>query len=293
MTIFERALKKAQLAEGRPPAHSQARTQNVPENGHHGDVPTDNVSPVRSLQSADSVLLDLPALRRAGLLSPEENERITMRQYRRIRRPILSNAFGRDGPAVPGGRLVAVSSALPGEGKTFTSFNLALNLALERNAQVLLVDADVAKRSLSVSLNLGDRPGLLDVISSQGAGIESVVLATNLPGLFVVPSGAFREDASELIESVHLKNLFEVFLLHYPDFIVVFDTAPLLLTSESRAIAQLAGQIILVVKAETTLRECVVDAIALIPSTENKFVAAILNQCPPRRDAENTYGDYY
>src|SRR5262245_29442648 len=160
MSFIERALKKMQQGESPKPARLRVATQ--PES----DSPApEEREPRRGLRSAGSLTLDFSALRQTGLLAPETYDRPMMQQYRRIKRPLVTNAF--EGKSTAFSRLIAVASAIPGEGKTFTRFNLALNLAFEQDTQVLLVDADVAKRSLSAVLGIGDKPGLLDVIEDH------------------------------------------------------------------------------------------------------------------------------
>src|SRR5690606_38101156 len=95
--------------------------------------------------SSKIVKVNRTALRAYGLLAPEDQERRLADEYRQIKRPIVANALGRGVEKLPKGHLVMVASAIPGEGKTFSSINLALSLSLEKDVHVLLVDADVAK----------------------------------------------------------------------------------------------------------------------------------------------------
>ncbi len=287
MSLIERALNK--MRQGDSPVSTRLRVATHPERTY-AEAPTAE-SGVRGVRSCGTVTLDLDALRSSGLLAPEAHERGILQQYRCIKRPLVKNAFGRDAPAVPFGRMIAVSSAVPGEGKTFTSFNLALNLSFEQDTQVLLVDADVAKRSLSATLGILDKPGLLDMIEDPDADIESAVLATNIPGLFLLPSGQVRENSVELLESPRLKKMLHALLADVRQCLIVFDTPPLLLTAESRAVTGLSGQVILVVMAGGTSRAEVINAAGLIQG-EDKFVACVLNQSDPKPD-EALYGYYY
>src|SRR5262249_34402978 len=95
--------------------------------------------------SGKFVTLNLSALRSAGLVPVADEERRAASEYRQIKRPLIAGALGRGPPAVPNGRVIMVASALPGEGKSFTSVNLAFNMALEKDTTVLLVDADLPK----------------------------------------------------------------------------------------------------------------------------------------------------
>src|SRR5690606_4713039 len=110
-------------------------------------------------------------------------------QYRHIKRPLISNATGRGGERLERGQLIMMASAMPGEGKTFTSINLALSMALEKDLSVLLVDADVAKPHISRTFGVEQEPGLLDILKDESSRVESVILPTDVPNLCILPAG--------------------------------------------------------------------------------------------------------
>jgi Mrp family chromosome partitioning ATPase len=87
--------------------------------------------------------------------------------YRRVKRPLVSNACGRGSATVENGNLILVTSSIPGEGKTFTSVNLALSISQEMDTTVLLVDCDVAKQGVSRMLGLENVAGLVDVLEND------------------------------------------------------------------------------------------------------------------------------
>ncbi|MBK9250337.1 MAG: hypothetical protein IPM70_00015 [Proteobacteria bacterium] len=93
-------------------------------------------------------------------MPPDDQQYDITNQYRRIKRPLIAAAMGGDADALPLGRSLLLTSAVSGEGKTFTSLNLAMSFSLEKDFNVLLVDGDVAKRGLSESLGLAHQPGL-------------------------------------------------------------------------------------------------------------------------------------
>src|SRR5690606_8955698 len=104
---------------------------------------------VRGTPSGRVVTVDRDRLREAGFLAPEKHQRRMADEYRRIKRPLIANAYGVGVPQVPDGNLVVVSSAVAGEGKTHTCINLALSIAMERDRTVLLVDGDIPKPHIS------------------------------------------------------------------------------------------------------------------------------------------------
>ena len=169
-----------------------------------------------------------------------------------------------------------VTSALAGEGKTFTSLNLAISIAQEQDLTVLLVDGDVAKPYISEVFGVSEMSGLLDLLQGDSRGPESLVVQTDMKGLSILPAGAPRSDANELLSGSRMENIVQQLVSRFPQRIVIFDTPPLLQTSESKVLASMAGQIVLVVKAESTSQGAVAEALQVLGG--EKTVNLILNQ---------------
>jgi exopolysaccharide/PEP-CTERM locus tyrosine autokinase len=235
------------------------------------------------------VEIDQAALRRSGMLPPEHQAGDIARQYRQIKRPLVDNAFGHNTPRAASSQLIMLASAIAGEGKTFTSVNLAFSLALEKDVHVVLVDADVIKPQTSRVLGLDKEPGLLDVLQDPNRDIESVILPTNVRNLSVVPAGNRLESATELLASERMREICKRMTEVDPHRIILFDSPPLLLTSESQTLAQVAGQIVVVVRASTTPQRMVLDALRHIP--EGKRAALILNQSVAAAETNYYYYD--
>src|ERR1700733_11529354 len=128
--------------------------------------------------AANRLNIDLQELRARGYLPEIEQERSFSEHYRRIKRPLIEKAV--PGTAVGESRVIMVASAVPGDGKTFTSINLALSMALERDMSVLLVDSDVAKQHITGIFGLSRQPGLLDALQDDSVDPESLVVPTNI-----------------------------------------------------------------------------------------------------------------
>ena len=223
-----------------------------------------------------SVAVDRDRLRDAGFLAPEEYERRLAEEYRRIKRPLLANAFGLGAPKIDFGNLIIVASARSGEGKTHTCINLALSMAMEKERTVLLVDGDVAKPTVSGVFGIEDAPGLLDVLEPGGPCIEDCILTTDIPGLRLLSAGAPRDGATELLASDKMRALAAELSGRYSDRVVLFDSPPLLDTSESVAIAAVVGQVALVVAAGITPQTAVRDAVGQL--NPEQAVNVILNK---------------
>jgi exopolysaccharide/PEP-CTERM locus tyrosine autokinase len=225
------------------------------------------------------VAVDIVALRAAGCIAEETEGRKFAGQYREIKRPLIERALGKANVAGREPLLIMVTSALPGDGKTFTSINLALSMARERDVSVLLVDADVQKADVSTVFDLKAEPGLLDALVDETIDVESLVLRTNLPGLSLLPAGTPVEGATELLSSKRMRHLVSRLIACNPRRLVLLDSPPLLITSEARALSKIAGQVVLVVRADKTPQRAVQDAIKLFD--EHQPVGLVLNQTKP------------
>ncbi|MBB3196604.1 XrtA-associated tyrosine autokinase [Roseateles terrae] len=234
------------------------------------------------------VELDLEALTAQGFLTPNAPRSYLADQYRNIKRPLIRNAMGRGAAALNNANLIMVTSALPGEGKSFTSLNLAMSIAAEFDNTVMLVDADVARPSMLRMLGLPPGPGLLDVLENS-VDMADVLIKTNVDKLTLLPSGRPHDRATELLASDAMTALLDHMAKRYSDRIIIFDSPPLLLTTESRVLATHMGQIVVVIQAERTPQSAVMQAIATIESCPLKM--ALLNQASAKADAG--YGYHY
>ena len=236
-----------------------------------------------------SVQIDLVALAGAGFVTPHAPRSPTTDQYRVIKRPLLDNATGKGAALVANGNLIMVTSSLPGEGKSFTAINLAMSIAMELNHTVMLVDADVARPSLMKKLGLPPAPGLLDLLLDSSVSLSDVLLRTNIENLTVLPTGLPHPRATELLASDAMVALLEDMASRYSDRIIIFDSPPLLLTTEARVLASHMGQIVMVVQAEKTLQSEVKHALSTIDACPVRLL--VLNQA--RTHGLGAYGYSY
>ena len=216
--------------------------------------------------------LDLAALSAAGFIRPDAPRSQLADEYRVVKRPLIDNAMGRGAARIKDGNLIMVTSALPGEGKTFTAANLAMSIAMELDNTVMLVDADVARPSLLNRLDLPPMRGLLDVLVDDSIDLSQVLLRTNVEKLTLLPSGTQHPRATELLASDAMVSLLEDMARRYADRIIIFDSPPLLVTTEARALASHMVQVVVVVKAESTTHADVKHALAAIESCPVKLI---------------------
>jgi protein-tyrosine kinase len=231
------------------------------------------------------VEIDLDALAAAGIVTPQSERSRTGDQFRVIKRPLISNAVGKGAAPLKHGNLIMITSAVAGEGKSFTSLNLAMSIAAELDHTVMLVDADVARPSILRMLGLPAGPGLLDVLQGT-TEMASALLRTNVDKLTLLPSGTPVPRATELLASDAMRDLLDDMATRYPDRIIIFDSPPLLLTTESRVLASHMGQIVIVVHAGRTLQSDVQHALSTIESCPVRLM--LLNKA--RGTLEGAYG---
>ena len=227
------------------------------------------------------VELDLDALAAANIVTPSAPRSLVADQFRVIKRPLISNAMGKGAATPAHANLIMVTSAVAGEGKSFTSVNLAISIAAELDHTVMLVDADVARPSLPRMLGVPEGPGLLDLLDGA-ADMADVLLKTNIDKLTLLRSGTPHARATEMLASEAMRQLLHDMSSRYPDRIIIFDSPPLLLTTEARALATNMGQIVVVVQAGKTLQANVQRALSTIEACPLKLM--VLNQT--RSDAE-------
>ncbi len=289
MSLVERALQKMQAGDRarkpggeQPPKPVGRMVRESPASLQVTQPPPMPIDPNRMVR------VDMEGLRAAGLLSPQQQEQQLADQYRSIKRPLLRTAFKAEPkPGQPPAQLIMIASALPGDGKTFTAVNLALSMSREKDHTVLLVDGDVIKPHVSKLFGIDKEPGLLDILDDPRMDVRSVILPTDVPGLSLLPAGTASDTATELLASGRMSEIAAQLAALNPSGVVLFDSLPILLTSESRVLTSLAGQIVLVVKAGVTPQHAVEAALESIGPDKN--VSLVLNQA----DLAGPLGHYY
>lgn len=235
-------------------------------------VPAKPAASVIDEQSAQSrkVDIDLARLGAVGMVTPLNTRSMIAEEYRVIKRPLLRNAAQEGGAAHS--NLIMVTSSVPGEGKSFSSINLAISMAMELDRTVLLVDADVSRPSVLNHLGLPPARGLMDVLLSQDIKLPDVMLRTNIDKLSILPAGMPHQRATEFLASDAMVRLLDELATRYADRIIIFDSPPLLMTTEARVLATHMGQVVVVVEAGRTSQSMVRQALATIESCPVKLM---------------------
>jgi protein-tyrosine kinase len=316
MSIVERALQKAQAkakkpeepapipstpASPLPPVANRAPARDEPRvvaskrqpAGSARPTPTAGEDDPLSATSRDLkaiVSLDYERLRAEGRVPSADLATQVEDEIRRIKWPLLKAIEGAEGVTPARNNLVLITSALPGEGKTFTSLNLALSIVRDRELRVVLVDGDVARPGLTPSLGLEGKPGLNDALEDASRDISSVTYQTDVEGLYFVPAGTWHPHAPEFFAGSRMPQLMESLSRRVGRGVVIFDSPPLLATNEAQVATRFAGQVVIVVRADDTEQRAVMDAVALVD--KDVPINAVLNRCKPSL-LSRYYGQYY
>jgi receptor protein-tyrosine kinase len=273
MSLIEKALEKTRSTNRAP-----TRTEPAPEIRATDPVP---VAPLVSALTAPREVLEPELqvseerLRAIGVRAPDSFIHQQLSEYRHIKRQLLTEMSGSSDAK---SRVVLVTSALAGEGKSFSAVNLAMSLALEPDFVTLLVDADVIKPNVSRQFGLVDRRGLMDAALHDDIDVESLVVTTSIPGLSILPAGTPSRNATENFGSARMSQVIRQLLLPQ-NRIVVIDSLPMLLTTEVRTLVPHAGQVVFVVRAQATPKSAVLQSLDLLGSECN--VKLMLNAVEP------------
>jgi len=215
-------------------------------------------------------------------LLPFENDQWrASEQYRVLRTRIVQH------PKQP--RLIVISSASPGDGKSVSAINLAATLSLKSQARVLLMDADFRKSAIHVQLGLPEAPGLAELLGGACSLEEALVNTRELPNLCVMCAGTAPMNPVELLDSpawpalcAKLRGMFRF---------VVVDSPPVAAVADFDLIQAACDGVILVVRPDHTARPLLGKSLELVAKA--KFLGVLLNCVPEWAFAKSSSADYY
>ncbi|MFC7335314.1 hypothetical protein [Rhodocista pekingensis] len=237
--------------------------------------------------------LDRTVLQAAGVLTPDRLRTRLAEEVRLIKRLLLARLSQNGGPA---GKALMLTSALPGEGKTWLAANLAISIANERDLGVVLVDADLARPSLLrlLGVEAPDLPGLSSLLEDAALDAGSCVRDTSIPGLRLLPPGPAHALSTELLTSQRMADLIAEIGRRFPDHVLIFDTAPVLATTLPAALFDHMAEVLFVVEANATRGRDVTESLELLGDPAK--VSLVLNKCRHvigERGAGSRYGYDY
>lgn len=235
------------------------------------------------------IKLDTERLSRLNFVANAQERKLISEEYRVIKRKLINNAFGPLSSTMKNSNLILVTSTRPGEGKTFTSVNLALSIALEQDKTVLLIDADVLRPNVSRTLDISVPVGLTDYLSSDSIDVSDIMFSTSVERLKLIAAGRPHHLSTELLASDKMAALVNDFASRYPDRIVIFDAPPLLGVNETAVLASMCGQSVVVVEENKTNLNELEKAISLLPP--DLAVGFVINKA--NRSSDKGYGYGY
>lgn len=294
MSKIQEALQKLRIGDeiSQSQKHADLRESTHPqrrsENTRGADVPEAPI--VDEKLPASRISISPQALHDQGFQPQDADLDLVAQEFRRIKRPILNNAFGGGLSDSVNSNVIMLASALPKTGKTFCSFNLATSIARERDIGAVLVDADVLKPNISRVLGLEKHIGLIDYLLDSSISIDDILVVTDLHGIVVVPAGRQHEMATELLASRRMGRFVKSMSERFSSRAIIVDTPPLLLTNEAHVLAEHMGQIVLVVEAGMSTQESVTEVLGSLSKT--KPINAILNKARSKSFGAYGGGEY-
>lgn len=184
-------------------------------------------------------------------------------------------------------RIVVITAARPGEGKTTTSIALSRSAAMN-GERVLLVDCDIRQPSVGRAFRAEAAPGVTDLLLGQ-AEYEQIVRRDHLTGLDYIPAGAAEIHSLGLFMSEAMAGLLERVRRDYD--LVVLDAPPALAMADARVVARLADATLLCVKWRDTPRSVVRNSLALLEEAKARVVGAALTQVDAKTHRRSGYAD--
>ena len=288
MSTIEKALDKLGQAAAAEPVPASPATE-----------PADTLVNAQAAQAAVAdnktasqfINIDLDSLSKRNFVAKATERKLIYEEYRVIKRKLINNAFGPLSSSLKNPNLILVSSSRPGEGKTFTSVNLALSIALEQDKTVLLVDADVLRPNVSRTLEISVPRGLTDYLSSDSVDVTDIMHSTNVERLKLIAAGKPHHLSTELLASDKMAALVDEFASRYPDRIVIFDAPPLLGVNETSVLAGMCGQAVIVLEENKTKLNELEKAISMLPP--DLATGFVINKAHYSRDKGYGYGYGY
>ena len=256
------------------------------EEGEYVEAMKLDINPFKAF--SNQLNLNLDSISDAGFISPMQANTPLSNSFRMVKRPILNIARGKSDVKPKRANCIMLSSSVSGEGKSYSAINLAISIAMERDKRVLLVDADVNKPSHHEIFGTEAKAGLTDLLLGNVKDMSEVMYKTDVDSLSLMFAGTQISHATELLASEAMQKFIDEISARYPDRIIVFDSPPLLLTTEANVLASYMGQVILVIEAEKTYSHQVEKSLSLL---SNEVVMLLLNKMREKGDSGN-YGYY-
>lgn len=286
--VEQPAIRKEPLASA-PAAPAPAARVERPE----VPAPRTNGSAQPAVAGSHPVRLNLMRIRQSQIVTPDNTSSTTYNEFRAIKRKLIPLAKGSGVGGQMVNNLFMVTSALPGEGKTFTAMNLAISLAAERNLNVILIDGDVVRSSLEAYFDGNNGRGLTELLNGKCQDVNEVMhRCVDVPNLRIIFAGKHDAGSPELLASKRMADISRDLATRYPDRIIIIDAPPVLAAAEPAALVAHMNHVIMVVAAQQPSRHHVEEALTRISAARS--VMMLFNKSPQwRHTSAASYYYYY
>lgn len=301
LNLIQRAMAKAPSADTYAPPRREPAPEPVLDSPVAKAPPSEPVRapehrPVNgaavapAAQAANTVALNMSRLREGRMVTPDNRASVTYNEFRSIKRKLLPLTRDPETRATTK-NIVMITSALAGEGKTYTAMNLAICLAAERNLDVILVDGDVVRASVAQYFEGAPAEGLLDLLLGRRQHIDEVLTrCSDIPNLHVLFAGRRDDSSPELLASQRMADVCSALSRRFRESIVVIDAPPVLATAEPSALAMHVHHLLMVVAAGQSARHQIEEALAGVVACPS--INLIFNKSPEWQRA-TPYPYYY
>jgi protein-tyrosine kinase len=285
LNLIQRAMQQASLKRTPPPPAEDIAVREMPAERRESAPKRANGEASATARAASlhpaapkGMRLNMNRLREARMVTPDNRASVTYNEFRSIKRKLLPLTRDPETRATTK-NVIMITSALAGEGKTYTAMNLAIGLAAERNLDVILVDGDVVRTSLAQYFEDAPEEGLLDLLTGRRQHIDEVMQkCADLPNLHVIFSGRRDDTSPELLASHRMAEICALLSRRFRESVVVIDAPPVLATAEPSALAMHMHHVIMVVAAGQVARHHVEEALAGIAACPS--INLIFNKSP-------------
>src|ERR1700722_1066368 len=288
LNLIQRALNRsAESGGGARPAAGPAEVRSAP-------APAQEIYTAPNVQTFKSyppVGLNFAELRRSGMVRPDNKASGIGNEFRAIKRRVIAGARDGEHGALKN-NVVMVTSSLPKEGKTFTSVNLAMSLAMERDLRVLLIDCDMLRPGVARFFGKTRGDGLAEFLKGSVPSIDEVTYrCKDLPNLDIVFAGSPDAESPELVSSRRMTELLSSVAASDQDRIVIVDTPPVLASTEAATLAAQVDQLIMVIAALQSDRFQLEKALETVSSCRS--ISLLFNKAPRWRQLAPDNYYYY
>lgn len=271
-------------------ALEKARSQSVGTSKLLPTKKTSNKSGAQVKLNDNIVLFNKPNQQAAGsgfdenLITFHQPKSVEAEIFRILRTNLLFPSEGKPPKSI------MVTSALPGDGKSFVAANLAITLAQSVEEHVLLMDTDIRNPSIDLKFGVGKVAGLTEYLI-KGSNVAENLVKTAVDKLTILPAGNPSNNPTELLTTKKMKALLDEVKHRYEDRFIIIDSAPPSLASETAAIANYVDGILIVIKAGRTPRKAIDEVIEKLG--KDKILGFILNYSDQSAKKYYGYGKSY